>query len=423
MSFSIASLRVAVLGLGLTVAGYAGDVDQAAVNVPVTYAKQVSRLVQTNCESCHRPGQIAPFSLTNYRQVKAWSKMIKEVVQNKRMPPWHADPGVGHAFGNDRSLTPEEIDTLVSWIDHGMPLGDEADLPDKIEYVSDWRIGQPDMVFEMPEEYVVEPVGVVAYQYFTTETNFTEDKWITMSECRPGNAKVVHHIIIFVRDPKNSRESLATSEGGQGFFDAYAPGSEAMVLKPGSARKIPAGASLIWQMHYTPTGKREADRSQFAIKFADGPINTQVTTTEAINTGFEIPAHASNHRVEAELTFSKGATIFSLSPHMHYRGKAFDYVLVYPDGREDKLLQISRYDFGWQTTYELAEPVHVPAGAKMKCVAHFDNSEDNPYNPQPGKAVRWGDQTWEEMMIGFFHLSWDKDAQQAKAQPVAEGTL
>ncbi len=258
----------------------------------------------------------------------------------------------------------------------------------------------------------IEPTGVVPYQYFETKTNFEEDVWIQAAECLPGNPKVVHHIIMFVSDPKsplNFGGDDFDESSTSGFLDAFAPGGVPQILPPGRARRVPAGASLIWQVHYTPTGKRETDRSQFGVKLAKGPITHEVRTGNAVNFNFEIPPQADNHRVEATLGFDKPVTLFSLAPHMHYRGKAFDYYITYPDGTRQHILSVPRYDFNWQTTYHFKEPLVVPAGSKMECVAHFDNSARNPYNPDPDKAVHWGDQTWEEMMIGFFHYSMDVD--------------
>ncbi len=393
---------------------------EGAAGQEITYSKHISRLVQENCQTCHHPNGVGPFSMTNYRQTKAWGKMIKEVVSEGRMPPWHADPSVGH-FQNDRSLSADEKAMFVKWVDSGMPRGDDADLPAPIEIHNEWRIGEPDMVFEMPQEMSIDPTGVVPYQYFVTETNFTEDKWVSMAQCKPGNPKVVHHIIVFIRDPKNAQGEMR-GESGQGFFDAFAPGSIPMMLEPGVARKIPAGAQIVWQMHYTPTGKAEVDRSQFGIKFAEGPIHTEIMTDQAINFEFQIPANNNAFKVEADKVFDQDVILHDLSPHMHYRGKSFDYTLTFPDGRVQKLLNVPGYDFNWQTTYILDEPISIPKGTKMHCVAYFDNSDANPFNPDPSKDVTWGDQTWEEMMIGFFNYSVPTGAaNQAKAESNVNG--
>ncbi len=391
-----------------TAPAFAADVDGgAATPARATYTKDIAPLIQAHCAECHHPGGIGPFSMNSYRQVRGWSKMIKEVVLDGRMPPWHADPHVGE-WANDRSLSQEQKDMLVAWIDGGMPQGEPADAAEEVEYHNEWRIGQPDVIFEMPEQVTIDPAGVVPYMYFETKTNFDEDVWVSSMECLPGNPKVVHHIIMFVNDPDkplNFRDDEAGGEGGSGFLDAFAPGGTPQALPEGQARRIPKGSSLIWQVHYTPTGKVEVDRSQFGIKFAKGPIQYEMRTGNAINTDFEIPANADNYKVESWMSFKTPATLMSLAPHMHYRGKSFEYYLETPDGKKTHLLSVPRYDFNWQTTYDFKEPVVVPAGSKMHCIAHFDNSDKNPYNPDPDKTVRWGDQTWEEMMIGFFHYS------------------
>jgi mono/diheme cytochrome c family protein len=373
-----------------------------------TYTKDIAPLIESRCGECHRPNGIAPFSMVDYRQVRGWGKMIKEVTSEGRMPPWHADKHIGK-WSNDRSLTDEQKQMVAAWVDSGMPQGNPADLKTS-EAVnrSEWRIGEPDVIFEMPEGASVNPTGVVPYRYFETKTNFKEDVWVSAMECLPGNPKVVHHIIMFVSDPKhplNFRSEEVGEESTGGFLDAFAPGGVPQILPPGQARKIPAGASLLWQVHYTPTGKLENDRSRFGIKFAKGPITQQMMTGNCINHDFEIPARADNYMIEAYLPFKAPVTIMSLAPHAHYRGKSFDYYMVYPDGREEQVLSVPKYDFNWQTTYNFEKPLEVPAGAKMHVIAHFDNSSANPYNPDPEKAVRWGDQTWEEMMIGFFHYA------------------
>lgn len=410
MGFRYTGLAVALAGAifsfpALTAADPAAAAGSSVTSI--TYTKDIAPMLQAHCGECHHPGGIAPFSLNSYRQVRGWSKMIKEVVLDGRMPPWHADPHVGE-WKNDRSLSEEQKQTIVKWIEGGMPQGDPADAPEEVEWHNEWRIGEPDVVFEMPEEVTIDPAGVVPYMYFETKTNFEDDVWVSAMECLPGNPKVVHHIIMFVSDPNsplNFRDDEVGEGRSSGFLDAFAPGGVPQMLPEGQARLIPKGASLIWQVHYTPTGKLETDRSKFGIKFAKGPINFEMRTGNAINTDFEIPPHADNYKVESWTTFTSPVTLMSFAPHMHYRGKSFDYFLETPDGKRTHLLSVPRYDFNWQTTYHLKEPLSVPAGSKMHCIAHFDNSANNPYNPDPEKAVRWGDQTWEEMMIGFFHYS------------------
>lgn len=417
-------------GLALLVLGGTASADtDVEILLPedgeqVTYSKHISRLVQARCQECHQPNGIGPFSLLDYRQTRGWARMIREVIDENRMPPWHADPAHGE-FANDRSLSDAEKQMVYDWIDNGMPRGNEADLPEPIEWKNEWRIGEPDVIFEMPEEVTIDPAGVVPYKYFRTETNFEEDVWISAAECLPGNPKVVHHIIMFVQSPNGDGNFARgeVSEGDGGFLDAFAPGGVPQIMKPGQARKIPAGSSLIWQMHYTPTGKTEVDRSKFGIKFATGPITHEIATGSAVNFNFSIPPNESNYRVESEVKFPQGGTLFALAPHMHYRGKDFDYTVVYPNGDEEKILSVPNYDFNWQTTYHLKEPMVLPPGTKIECVAHFDNSADNPYNPDPSKTVTWGDQTWEEMMIGFFHYSMDvvDDNRHTKAESNVTG--
>ena len=385
-----------------TPAAFAADATAPADEI--TYTKHIAKIVQERCQECHRPGQIAPFSLTNYRQVKGWAKMIKEVVHDNRMPPWHADPNVGK-FANDRSLSKAEKDLLFSWIDNGAPQGDPADLPEAPVWDTNWRIGTPDVVFSMPEEVTIPPTGVIAYKHFTTPTNFTEDKWVKSMEARAGNPKVVHHILMFAVAPGAQRERNEFQGIGGGFLTGFAPGTVAIVLDPGQAIKIPAGANLMWQMHYTPTGREETDRSEFAVVFADAPPTEEVFTGTAQNFRFKIPAGADNHEVVAESVVPFDIQFRGMTPHMHYRGKSFTYTATFPDGREQLLLSVPKYDFNWQIGYELAEYVNMPAGTKLRCVAHFDNSANNPANPDPSKDVIWGDQTWEEMMIGWFNYT------------------
>lgn len=372
----------------------------------VNYSKHISRLVQAKCVECHRPEGIAPFALTSYRQVKGWAKMVQEVVHERRMPPWGLEPGIGK-WANDPSLTEAELAMLDHWIENGMPRGDAADLPEPRTFHDDWSIGEPDVVLEMPEEITIPATGVIDYQYYQMETNFDEDVYVEALEVLPGNRKVVHHIIIFCSDPNDPNDEK--SEFTTPMLDVYAPGSPAGALPKGQARFIPKGATLVWQVHYTPTGKEETDRSKLGLVFSKGPVEEVIRTATVVNTGFKIPAHHPNYRVEGEMDFPADATIYSFTPHMHYRGKSMDFVLTYPDGREEVACSIPKYDFNWQLDYQLAEPLHVPKGATLKVVGHFDNSEDNPYNPDPSKPVTWGEQTWEEMLMGGIFLSWDDE--------------
>jgi peroxiredoxin len=371
-------------------------------NGPVTFAKDVSRIISSKCGYCHREGAAGPFVLQTFEDAVKWAETIAEVVGDGRMPPWHSDAPFGH-FSNDRRLTSTEKDLLVKWIQSGKPKGDDADLPAPTQYHdSGWAIGQPDIVLKMPQQVTVQADGVVPYQYYVTPTNFKEDVWVTAAEARPGNRRVVHHIIIFFKDPK-SKLPMADANGKSGFLVGTAPGDMPMVLPPGVARRIPAGSDLVWQMHYTPTGKEEVDLSELGLIVHRGeePPKYNSITKGISQRWFRIPANADNHRVDSEFTFQEDAILLSFMPHMHLRGKAFHYEAIFPDGKTETLLNIPKYDFNWQSCYRLAQPKSMPKGTKIHCVAHFDNSKNNPANPDPTKNVVWGDQTWEEMMIGW----------------------
>jgi len=368
----------------------------------VTYSRDVSRILRNKCGFCHREGATAPFQLQTYEDAAKWADTIKEVVNENRMPPWHSDASFGH-FSNDRRLTETEKATLIKWIDNGSPEGDKKDLPPAVtQRDSGWMIGQPDIVLKMPQKVKIQAEGVVAYQYYITPTNFKEDTWITAAEARPGNRGVVHHIIVFFRDAK-TKLPIGEPDGKKfGFLVGTAPGDMPLILPQGVARRIPAGAELVWQMHYTPTGKDEEDQSEIGLILHRGePPKFNAITKGISQRWFKIPPNANNHPVESNFKFEQDSILLSFMPHMHLRGKAFMYEAIYPDGKKETLLNIPKYDFNWQSTYRLAQPLKMPKGTRIHCVAHFDNSKDNPANPDPNKAVYWGDQTWEEMMIGW----------------------
>jgi peroxiredoxin len=378
----------------------------------ITWTKHVSRIVQDHCQECHRPGQVGPMPLRTYHDAVAWSEMIREVVEDRRMPPWHADPRYGH-FANDRSLTKQERDTLLGWIKEGCAKGDTKDLPAPKNWPAGWTIGKPDLVVEMPREYTVPAEGGpkgIKYQIFAVPTNFAEDRWIVAAEARPGAREVVHHILVYIVDPTRKgkdkrrigeRTGMPQDGIGRGLLVAYAPGDLPLKLKPGYAKKLPRGALLVFQMHYTPDGVERKDRSSVGLVFAKEPPKYEVRTRAVTQQVFLIPPGAKNHRVRSNSTFNQDVELLSLFPHMHLRGKDFTYVAVAPGGKKETLLSVPRYDFGWQTSYSLKKPLRLPAGTRIDCTAHFDNSADNPNNPNPKKWVHWGEQTWEEMMIGF----------------------
>ena len=373
----------------------------------VTFTKDVAPIFYNNCTGCHRPGEIAPMSLLTYNDARPWAKSIREKVANREMPPWHADPKHGE-WRNDRRISQEAINTILAWVNNGAKEGDPKDLPPMPEYTPGWRIGKPDQTFSAPEQSVPAE-GVVDYQYLTVPTNFKEDRWITSAEIRSSAGAVVHHVIVFVQEPG------ATSRLQARLLVGFAPGEDPAVFRPGYGRKIPAGSNLLFQIHYTPNGTATKDVTTVGLIYAKTPVQHTVLTRPVLQTAFEIPAGHSNYEVKSSFTFNESAQLYSFMPHMHLRGKDFEYKAVFPDGTSKILLSVPRYDFSWQTYYVLKEPIAVPKGTRIECVAHFDNSTNNKYNPDPTKAVKWGDQTWEEMMIGWMSFVYDTPPPASKA--------
>jgi hypothetical protein len=391
------------------------DAKTPKTKASVTYAKQVSRIIQAKCQTCHHSGTAAPFTLATYDDVLKHADTIREAVSEKRMPPWHADPHYGK-FGNDRHLAAGELDTLLTWLDSGRALGDKRDLPEPRSFEDGWVIGKPDVIFDLPEERTIPATGVVPYQYYRTPTNFKEDVWVQAAEGRPGNRGVVHHIVVSISDPRNKDPKGPANRGfGESILVGEAPGDIPLILPTGVAKRIPAGAELIWQMHYTPNGKEAKDKSQLGLVFYKGPEEPKYNcqTLGISENAFVIPPGEPNHKVESEWTAPRDTLLLSFMPHMHLRGKDFEYRATYPDGHTDTILAVPRYDFSWQTQYRLAEPLRLPKGTKIHCTAHFDNSAANPANPDPKTAVRFGEQTWEEMMIGWVDFVWEQPERDA----------
>ena len=383
-----------------------------------TFSKDIAPIFAKNCMGCHRPGEIAPMSFMNYKEVRPWAKAIREKVAKREMPPWHADPAHGE-WSNDRRLSQKDLDTIVAWVDGGAPEGNPKDLPPTPKFATGWQTGEPDTVFYMPEEFTVPAEGAVPYMYFTVPTNFKEDKYIAAMEARAGDLSVVHHIVIYVRDPKESRGRR--QDIGTGLLGALSPGMTPFIATPGTAKLIKAGSNIIFQMHYTPSGKETKDRSMVGLKFLKEPVDKVITTTASWDARFTIPPHSENHEVKASWPVEENITIWSFSPHMHLRGKDYLYRAVYPDGRSEILLSVPNYDFGWQVYYYPKKPIKLPKGTKIETVAHFDNSTKNPQNPDPAKSVRFGEQTWEEMMNGFFDYTVDAPAAKASASGSSSG--
>jgi peroxiredoxin len=380
----------------------------------VSYASDVATIIQNKCQTCHRPGQVGPFSLLTYDDARKHSAMIKEVVDERRMPPWHADPRYGH-FVNDRSLSAKERATLLAWVNSGTPLGDPKRLPPSRTWSQGWTIGKPDVVFELPETYYVPAQGVVSYVYFRVPTHFKEDMWVQAAEAIPGDRSVVHHIIVYVNDSSPGR----TNPGGRRrpmHFTGYAPGDAPSVFPEGTAKRIRAGADLLFQVHYTPIGRVRTDRSKLGLVFSKKKPTREAFTIGIANPDLLLPARTDNIAVASSLVLSSNARLLSLFPHMHLRGKDFKFTITKPNESPQVALSVPAYDFGWQTYYVLADPMELPKGTTVDCLAHFDNSDNNPYNPDPSKMVRWGEQTFEEMMIGYL------DMDVPVGQPIPSGT-
>jgi peroxiredoxin len=371
---------------------------------PVTYAKDIAPLFNRRCVECHRPGEIAPFALTSYKQAAGWAETIAEVVADGRMPPWHADPKYGH-FANDRRLTDAEKKLIRDWAAAGAPEGDPKDLPPPPTFTDGWQLSKPpDKVVAMDDRpYQVPAEGTVRYQYFAADPGFTEDKWVQAMEVQPGCRAVVHHILVFAT---RGLGRVPDAGGRQGFLAAYVPGLRPLPYPPGMAKRVPAGSKLIFQIHYTPVGTEQTDLSRIGFVFADpATVTHEVRTTSAVNRRLAIPPGDADYVVEAtSRELPAGAQLLTFMPHMHVRGKAFKYEARLPGGKSEVLLDVPHYDFNWQTGYRLTEPLNLPAGTKVHATAHYDNSADNPNNPDPTKTVRWGDQTWNEMMIGYFDV-------------------
>ncbi|MBI3838520.1 MAG: redoxin domain-containing protein [Planctomycetia bacterium] len=398
-----------------------GRVHRTKVDAQITYSKHIAPLLNSRCVECHRAGEIAPFSLTSYAEVAGWAETMLEVVQQNRMPPWHASPEYGH-FSNDRRLSDAEKQMLSAWIEAGAPQGDPKDLPAPPQFAEGWRLPRIDQEIFMSEtSFDVPAEGTVNYKYFVVDPRFTEDKWVQGAEVRPGNRSVVHHIILATRGGSRKhgrREGRFESE----FLAATAPGAQPMNLGEGMAKLVPAGSKLVFQVHYTPNGSPQKDRSSVGLMFVDAAKVRKEVATLAVDTHLLlIPPQVPDYKLEAWHTFREDTLLLSLFPHMHLRGKAFRYEAQYPDGTKEVLLDVPRYDFAWQQTYELAEPKLLPKGTKMRCIAHYDNSPENIGNPNPNALVHWGEQTWDEMLMGFLDMTVpDEAANEPPKKPAAE---
>ncbi len=396
-----------------------------AFAAPVTFHKDVEPVLQKHCQGCHRPGEAAPMSFLTYASTRPWAKAMKNAVASRRMPPWFADADHGK-FRNDPTLSAAERNAIMQWADTGSLEGDPKSAPPPMKFTEGWNIGVPEMVIEMPLDFSVPANGVIEYQHVVVPTGFTEDKWVKAVELRPGNRAVVHHIIAFVRPPGSKwlREvkpgvaipdpsrfrNLAPVEMPE-FLLSYTPGRPPAGLADGQARLIPAGSDIVFQLHYTTNGKAATDRSKLGLIFSKETPRERVATLPIANATFVIPPGAPNHRVDAQAQVTQPAELHRLIPHMHLRGKAFEVNLLQPGKDPRILLRVPKYDFNWQNAYYLDAPIALHPGDKIAVSGWFDNSPNNPHNPDPKAEVRWGDQSWEEMMLNYIDIAVKPDAE------------
>ena len=384
----------------------------------VTYTKHVAGVLAKHCVECHRVGEIGPFALTDYDEVTGWADMIVEVMDEQRMPPWHANPKHGE-FANARMMPEADKRIIREWVDAGAPFGDPDDLPEPVQYLDGWQLpSSPDLVVQMrAKPFTVPADGTVEYQYFVVDPGFEEDKWISIAQIIPGDRGVVHHAIAFVRPPDGE------SFRGIGWLTAYVPGQRLFDPIKGHARRIPAKSKLVFQMHYTPNGSVAHDNTKLGIVFADEQdVTHEVFTLLAIDQEFEIPPHSSGHKVSTNVRqLPKTGTLLAMAPHMHVRGQSFQVFAEMRDSRSTQtLLDVPKYDFNWQHSYLLRQPLNLADVKSIKVSAVFDNSADNPVNPDPTQHVTWGDQTWEEMAVAFFEVAQPRNTNSQLTQPNIE---
>ena len=411
---TVCAFSIAASGLALAADTSSGTTP----NFTPTFTKDVAPILYNRCVECHRPGEAAPMALRTYKEVRPWAKAIRQAVATRTMPPWDADPAINH-FANDRRLSEKEVATLVKWSDSAAPEGDPNDLPKLPEFVQGWAIGKPDLTFDTGKDFAIPAQGVINYQYFKVDPGFKEDTWVQAAEVRPQQRSQVHHILVFVQEG-----GKRVTRNGEQFSDmliGYAPGVPTISWDPDTAFLVKAGSVLLFQVHYTANGKEALDRSILGLKVRKDAPKYRAFSGSALQFKLNIPPNEPNYETKATYEFKEDVTLLDLTPHMHLRGKAFKYVLTYPDGHSEELLNVPKYEFNWQLSYILSEPRHIPAGSKMEATAWYDNSANNKYNPDPTQTVHWGDQTFNEMMIGFFNYKVPVDRPEPKVPARATG--
>ena len=430
-------MRLWIAGLSVGIVAMAADTTSN-----VTFNKDVLPILQKNCQACHRPGEIGPMPLLSYEGTRPWAKSIKAAVLSKKMPPWFADPKYGH-FANDRRLSDEDVSKLVAWVDAGAPEGLAKDKPAAIQWTEGWSI-KPDVVFEMVKPYTVPKTGTIQYTYFVVPSGFTKDTWITDAEVRAGNRTVVHHASVYVRPPgskwvrdaKVGEPYVPPSRGPLGthppddkgspanpvadneWFVGYVPGIQPQryfVPEMHAAKLIPAGSDIVFELHYTANGKEAADdQTKVGFVLAKEQPKYRLLTLGVADASFAIPPGDPNYEGHASATFDQPVTVIYLQPHMHQRGKDMQIKFEYPTGESETMLSVPRYSYLWQTIYYEKQPLLIPKDTKVDVLAHWDNSSNNPLNPDPTATVRWGDQSWDEMLVPFVGVLVDRDTDPAK---------
>ncbi len=394
---------------------------------PVTFNKDVLPILQKNCQTCHRPGEIAPMSLLTYTDARPWAKAIKVAVASKKMPPWFAE--VGH-FANDRTLSAADINTLSAWADNGAPEGDAKDKPAPVTFSDGWNI-KPDMIIEMPKEFQLPATGTINYQNIRVKVNFPEDRWVVAAEMRAGNLKAVHHMRAIVLPPgstwmakaipgeayEEGSEGMGGAREGTDLLGKYNPGLGAQSFDvDGSAKFVPKGSDIVFNIHYTAIGTPTTDRSKVGLVFAKEPPKKRYWMSPGTPAAFNLSIPPGDHNAEVVSEVTVGvddAKLVYIQPHLHLRGKDYEVRVTYPTGETDTVFK-GKWNFDWQIGYQLAKPLPVPKGTRILTIAHYDNSATNPYNPDPNKRVLWGDQNWDEMQSGFLGLVFDANTDASK---------
>ena len=408
----------------LTAFGLIPKISAASAQEPglPTFYKDVLPILQQHCQVCHRPGEIAPMPFVTYRQTKPWASAIVNAVIRKKMPPWFADPRVGR-FSNDPSLTSSQIQAISSWVKADAPAGNPRDAPPPRHWAKGWIIPKPDLAVKMSKPVRLPSNGDVEYTYEIVPTGFTQDRWVQMCEIRPSSRAHVHHAVVYIRPPqskwlrhapvgvpftasslKNAQDRRDAEWTDSDILLVYAPGSSPDHWGRNMAKFVPAGSDLVFQMHYITNGHRASDQASIGLVFAKAPPAQRVLTLQLTNDRFVIPPGVENFRVEVHGTLPNDATLLSFFPHLHLRGKRFEYNIIHRNGGVEPLLLVN-YNFYWQLSYRLAKPRFLKAGTELQAIAWYDNSRNNPHNPDPNAAVTWGDQTYDEMMVGFFDVA------------------